>query len=187
MKKWSNEDRKLFLSIYEKFQDYQLADIFETNVDSIVKYKKKLGLISKDISTKEQKEDLYKIGLKRCTMCDEVLPLEDFHWANISKGIKKSRCKRCRSENRRQKKVEKKLSELINNIEAEEKLKAKKISQYKDGLAGKELFCKKCNKSKTLDDFKYRISRGRVYKSCKECEKRKSEETKLRNLLERGY
>lgn len=114
-------------------------------------------------------------GFKRCTVCKEVLPLEDFPKNKRSKDGFWHMCKKCN--NKRNRKYQ----------------QAKKIEKYlKDSQTTlttvKEKRCAGCGEVLPSEEFykNHRNKDGLSYK-CKKCLTKQSKEYQIEKLKERGW
>lgn len=167
---WSKEDEELLKKIYKLYTYEELAVTFKRTKNAIYTRILKLKLI--------EKEEIPK-GSKKCPKCKEILELDKFY--KMKNGKPYFICKNCN-------KLYTKERSINKMVETEQKEKKIKIEEYKKELEHQELFCKKCNSKKEIDDYYFRISKdGTVNKLCKDCNKRSNQKYELKRARIKGY
>lgn len=167
----NEEEYEFFKKIYHLYTIKELSEMFGITQKRVKSYLIELGAFQ---------EEVIPEGMKKCTRCNEILPLDFFQNKAERKDGKSSYCRTCIILMRKELE-DKKRQEVIE----------KKIQQYKEKHKNKKLFCKKCNKEKTFDDYRmgyhFRDGRLNIYKKCKECESREAKQRNINKIKNNGF
>lgn len=165
----NEEEYNIFKQIYKLYTVKELSEMFAITQKKVKKYLEELGVC-------EEIPD----GMKKCSRCNEILPLDCFANKIGTKDGKYGYCKTC---------------VVLMRKSAEQKRRQeyidRKINQFREKHKHGKFFCKKCNKEKTLEDYNIRYhfkSDGlSVYKKCKECEVREQRKRNLQKVKDKGF
>lgn len=156
-KVWSEEEVNMLKQTFHLYTDKELGELYGVSDGSIKAKRRELGLL------RQPKRDVPE-GYRYCKNCDKVLPIEYFYTA---KDKVDCYCKECKKHMTAYY-YTKKYIEMKEKGYTDEDL----IQAYIEKYRTKKLFCSKCNKEKTIDDYSVYMQRtGRVTKECLECKK----------------
>lgn len=171
---WTKEETDLFKQIYHLYKTEELAEIFNCTSKQVN------AKMSTENLTEKKEKFIPPEGMKKCSCCQEVLPLDCFYNNNYQDDGKASECKFCL-------KLKNSLKHYSKKHLNSKSLDIEKRQAYINKWKGKIIICEK-HGEQTIDDYRlYKNMNGNYTRKCRKCEKEYLSKARNKKVKEKGY